>query len=109
MSVFTFIGALLMTMRIPPVATGIIGLLDHICVLRTGGKKEWPLLTSKSLISEEENGACRALILMLRGTGLNGATPLNGNVHKNEQERRKGRKTGDRDGLRVQEDLFLSS
>ena len=45
----------------------------------------------------------------LRGTGSNGATPLNGNVQKNEQERRKGRKTGNRDGLRVQEDLFLSS
>ena len=46
---------------------------------------------------------------MLRGTGSNGATPWNGNVQKNEQEGRKGRKTGDRDGLRVQEDLFLSS
>lgn len=46
---------------------------------------------------------------MLRGTGSNGATPLNGNVQINEQERRKGRKTGDRDALRVQEDLFLSS
>ena len=34
---------------------------------------------------------------------------MNGNVQINEQERRKGRKTGDRDGLRVQEDLFLSS
>jgi hypothetical protein len=45
------------------------------------------ILTSKNLFSEEENGVCPALILSCAaGTGSKGATSLNGNVQKNEQE-----------------------